>query len=203
MVREAKGAAECCCSKRQRPLARRPPSHTPPLPPLPPPLPLCPRLTYWVVFAAFTALELFTDWILFWLPFYFSAKIALLVWLMHPSTRGAEILYKGYLRAIFVQYSGAIDNLLHSAAVATTSATAAVRTAAASALPSAAAAASSAAAAGASSGAGAMGSSAFASSSSVAAASAVQRSLQPRAQAAPAIDPSLIFGEATGGTHTD
>ena len=61
---------------------------------------------------------MFVDYVLFWLPFYYSAKIAFLVWLMHPSTRGAETLWRSLLRGLFLKYVLHIDNFLNDAGAA-------------------------------------------------------------------------------------
>lgn len=107
----------CVCRGAQRALARAPAalppstlSTSPPPPPHAPP----PRLTYWVVFSFFMLIEVFTDTLLFWLPFYWLAKIAFLVWLMHPATHGASTLYRAYLAEFFKKYTGIVDAALTS-----------------------------------------------------------------------------------------
>mmetsp|Transcript_21547 Transcript_21547/g.28281 ORF Transcript_21547/g.28281 Transcript_21547/m.28281 type:complete len:164 (-) Transcript_21547:405-896(-) len=55
-------------------------------------------LIYWVVYAIFTLLENFVDLVLYWLPFYYSFKMAFLVWLMLPSTQGASFIYNSFLK---------------------------------------------------------------------------------------------------------
>ena len=46
-------------------------------------------LTYWVVFACINIIEPLVSWI----PRYFTAKAIIIIWLLLPQTRGAEILY--------------------------------------------------------------------------------------------------------------
>ena len=55
-------------------------------------------LTYWVVFGAFSIVDHFAGFILMFIPFYFVLKLAFLIWLQHPSTRGASFVYDNYLR---------------------------------------------------------------------------------------------------------
>ncbi len=74
-------------------------------------LPSC-RLTYWVIFATFMTCEYFISAILFWIPFWYTLKIAVLVWCVFhwsfvflnscasyfkrcfsPSTEGANVFY--------------------------------------------------------------------------------------------------------------
>jgi hypothetical protein len=50
-------------------------------------------LTYWIVNTYFTIFELFGDRVLSWLPMYYEAKIALLVFLVTPRFKGASLLY--------------------------------------------------------------------------------------------------------------
>lgn len=73
---------------------------------------------------------MFVDWVLFWVPFYYSAKIAFLVWLMHPATRGAEVMWRSLLRGLFLKYVCHIDGFLNEAGTAGSAVTAAARTAA-------------------------------------------------------------------------
>lgn len=58
-------------------------------------------LTYWTVFGAFQIVEYFSDMILYWFPFYYTFKCAFIVWLMLPSTRGAEVIYQKVVKPAF------------------------------------------------------------------------------------------------------
>jgi hypothetical protein len=51
-------------------------------------------LTYWVCFGIFNVIDQFAGFILKWVPFYYLAKLVLLLFLLHPKTRGAEMVYK-------------------------------------------------------------------------------------------------------------
>ncbi|KAJ2605867.1 ER membrane protein DP1/Yop1 [Coemansia sp. BCRC 34490] len=59
-------------------------------------------LAYWVVFGLFNVAEYFAGFLLYWFPFYYVAKLAFLVWLMLPATRGAERLYHTGVRPIML-----------------------------------------------------------------------------------------------------
>ena len=61
-------------------------------------------LTYWIVFALFNVFETFVDWILYWIPFFYALKLAALVYLMLPQTRGAEFIYKNVIRSTFIAH---------------------------------------------------------------------------------------------------
>ncbi len=97
-----------------------------PLRSLIPSLPL--RLTYWVVYALFTLLEVFKNL----LPqFWYSMKLGILVWAMLPQTQGAAFIYANFLKnfissieekttgdvfcacAMFLYYSFFCATLLH------------------------------------------------------------------------------------------
>ena len=60
-------------------------------------------------------LELFADVLLFWFPFYYTLKIGFLIWLQHPSSRGAEYLYRNVLRAPFLRVNVAIETFIADA----------------------------------------------------------------------------------------
>ena len=49
-------------------------------------------LIYWVVYSFFSIIEVFVDFLLYWIPFYYAFKIAFLMWAMLPQTRGAKFL---------------------------------------------------------------------------------------------------------------
>jgi len=73
-------------------------------------------LTYWVVFAFFTIVETFADYIVGWFPVYWLAKCLFYIWLMVPTEyNGSLILYRRIIRPRFLQYHGSIDNLLADA----------------------------------------------------------------------------------------
>eukprot|EP00040_Diaphanoeca_grandis_P038678 m.257032 g.257032 ORF g.257032 m.257032 type:complete len:176 (+) comp34939_c0_seq1:7-534(+) len=55
-------------------------------------------LIYWMVFGVFAFKEQFSDLLLFWLPFFYEFKIAVLVFCMYPSKQnGATLLYDKFL----------------------------------------------------------------------------------------------------------
>lgn len=71
-------------------------------------------LTYWVVFAYFSIVEYFADFIVGWFPLYWLAKCTFFVWLMLPGDlNGSLILYKRLLRPYFLKHSGAIDESIN------------------------------------------------------------------------------------------
>jgi receptor expression-enhancing protein 5/6 len=61
-------------------------------------------LTYWVVFSFLVVLEGVAGFIVLWIPMYFFLKTGLIVWLYHPSTKGAEIIYNQVVRPYILPY---------------------------------------------------------------------------------------------------
>ena len=55
-------------------------------------------LTYWVVFGFLNILDQYVGFILHFIPFYYVLKLAFLVFLFHPKTKGATWVYDSYLR---------------------------------------------------------------------------------------------------------
>lgn len=55
-------------------------------------------LTYWVVFSFITVLESVLPSLANWIPMYYYNKAALIVWLYHPQSSGAEIIYNQVVR---------------------------------------------------------------------------------------------------------
>lgn len=63
-------------------------------------------IVYWVLYTFFSLIETFQDFILYWIPFYFAFKLALLLWAMLPQTRGAKFLYDNFLKDFLKKKSG-------------------------------------------------------------------------------------------------
>lgn len=54
-------------------------------------------MMYWIVFALFMAAETFTDIFISWFPFYYEIKMAFVLWLLSPYTKGASLLYRKFV----------------------------------------------------------------------------------------------------------
>ncbi|KAF9159429.1 ER membrane protein DP1/Yop1 [Actinomortierella ambigua] len=67
-------------------------------------------LTYWTVYGFVSILESFTDFLLYWFPFYFLLKTVFLLWLMIPTFNGAITVYNRFLRPFLAQHSKDIDS---------------------------------------------------------------------------------------------
>jgi len=70
-------------------------------------------MMYWIVFAAFSAMETFTDiFVAFWFPFYYEVKILLLIWLISPVSRGSlgsSIIYRKFVHPNLMKKEDEID----------------------------------------------------------------------------------------------
>ncbi|NXI54382.1 REEP4 protein, partial [Chloroceryle aenea] len=51
-------------------------------------------MIYLIVFSLFMVVETFTDLLISWFPFYYEIKMAFVIWLLSPYTRGACLLYR-------------------------------------------------------------------------------------------------------------
>eukprot|EP00048_Salpingoeca_helianthica_P015740 m.228353 g.228353 ORF g.228353 m.228353 type:complete len:160 (-) comp17456_c0_seq1:290-769(-) len=71
-------------------------------------------MKYWTVFGFFQVVETFADSFIFWLPFYYEAKLLFLIFLIHPSFKGADTIYRKTLHPTLLQYEPQIDQLLAS-----------------------------------------------------------------------------------------
>jgi len=61
-------------------------------------------LTYWVVFGCFSIADQFAGIILSLIPFYYVLKVALLIWMFHPSSQGSLTLYNSFILPFFKKY---------------------------------------------------------------------------------------------------
>nr|XP_057946790.1 receptor expression-enhancing protein 1 [Doryrhamphus excisus] len=69
-------------------------------------------MMYWIIFALYTAVEVFTDMFLCWLPFYYELKIAFVVWLLSPYTKGSSVLYRKFVHPTLSSKEKDIDDYI-------------------------------------------------------------------------------------------
>ncbi|CAN0140198.1 unnamed protein product [Hapterophycus canaliculatus] len=60
--------------------------------------------------SVFALVEIFVDFFVSWVPFYYEAKIVLIVWLAMPRYQGASQIYRKLLHPYLDKYEGDIDN---------------------------------------------------------------------------------------------
>ena len=70
-------------------------------------------LIYWTVFAVFSLVDFAAEVILSWFPVYWVAKLAFLVYLWFPVTRGAQRLYKTVLGPAFDRFGPVLADYLN------------------------------------------------------------------------------------------
>lgn len=68
--------------------------------------------TYWVVFFLFVLFELYFNFLLEYIPFYFLIKLIFLVWLFFPSTQGAIFIYNNVLKNFYSRYEKDFDTFV-------------------------------------------------------------------------------------------
>lgn len=71
-------------------------------------------LIYWVVYSTLIIAEYFSDWLLFWIPFYYMFKSCLLIWCMHPNYNGSMVIYNNLIRPAFIAHEKKIDKVLNN-----------------------------------------------------------------------------------------
>ncbi|XP_034086959.1 receptor expression-enhancing protein 2 isoform X2 [Gymnodraco acuticeps] len=69
-------------------------------------------MMYWIVFALFTTAETATDLLLSWFPFYFELKIAFVIWLLSPYTKGSSVLYRKFVHPTLSSKEKEIDEYI-------------------------------------------------------------------------------------------
>ena len=67
-------------------------------------------LTYWVVFGLFNIIDQFAGFVLHWIPFYYFLKLCFLVYLFHPSTKGATTVYNFWVLPYLSEYNKTLDD---------------------------------------------------------------------------------------------
>ncbi|WCJ30957.1 HVA22-like protein K [Euphorbia peplus] len=66
-------------------------------------------LIYWAAYGSVSLVEVFADKFLSWVPMYYHAKFAFLVWLQLPSSCGAQQIYSNHLRPFFSRHQARVD----------------------------------------------------------------------------------------------
>ncbi|PNJ76923.1 REEP4 isoform 5 [Pongo abelii] len=66
-------------------------------------------MMYWIVFALFMAAEIITDIFISWFPFYYEIKMAFVLWLLSPYTKGASLLYRKFVHPSLSRHEKEID----------------------------------------------------------------------------------------------
>ncbi|KAL8036426.1 hypothetical protein ABFX02_12G157900 [Erythranthe guttata] len=64
---------------------------------------------YWIIVAALTVVENFTDIFISWLPMYRGIKLALFIYLWHPNTKGSGYVYETLLQPYISRHETDID----------------------------------------------------------------------------------------------
>uniref|UniRef100_A0A7M4E4G0 Receptor expression-enhancing protein 4 n=1 Tax=Crocodylus porosus TaxID=8502 RepID=A0A7M4E4G0_CROPO len=72
-------------------------------------------MMYWIVFALFMATETLTDVFISWFPFYYEIKMAFVVWLLSPYTKGASLLYRKFIHPTLSRREKEIDMYISQA----------------------------------------------------------------------------------------
>ena len=66
-------------------------------------------LTYWVVYGLFTVFDLFTSFLINKIPFYYTFKLAFLIWMFMPNFKGSIYIYNLVIGPLFKKYEGKFD----------------------------------------------------------------------------------------------
>ncbi|XP_052000999.1 receptor expression-enhancing protein 3a isoform X2 [Xyrauchen texanus] len=69
-------------------------------------------MMYWIVFALYTVLETITDLSMAWFPLYHELKVAFVIWLLTPYTRGASLIYRKFLHPMLASKEKEIDDYI-------------------------------------------------------------------------------------------
>ncbi|XP_037353229.1 receptor expression-enhancing protein 3 [Talpa occidentalis] len=69
-------------------------------------------MMYWIVFALYTVIETITDQTVAWFPLYYEIKIAFVIWLLSPYTKGASLIYRKFLHPLLSSKEREIDDYI-------------------------------------------------------------------------------------------
>ena len=66
-------------------------------------------LTYWVVYGLFTVFDIFTSFLINRIPFYYTLKLAFLIWMFMPNFKGSIYVYNYVIGPLFKKYESKFD----------------------------------------------------------------------------------------------
>ncbi|XP_022416308.1 receptor expression-enhancing protein 3 isoform X3 [Orcinus orca] len=69
-------------------------------------------MMYWIVFALYTVTETVADQTVAWFPLYYELKIAFVIWLLSPYTKGASLIYRKFLHPLLSSKEREIDDYI-------------------------------------------------------------------------------------------
>ncbi|XP_024417110.1 receptor expression-enhancing protein 3 [Desmodus rotundus] len=69
-------------------------------------------MMYWIVFALYTVIETVADQTVAWFPLYYELKIAFVIWLLSPYTKGASLIYRKLLHPLLSSKEREIDDYI-------------------------------------------------------------------------------------------
>lgn len=69
-------------------------------------------MMYWIVFALYTVIETVADQTVAWFPLYYELKIAFVIWLLSPYTKGASLIYRKFLHPLLSAKEREIDDYI-------------------------------------------------------------------------------------------
>ncbi|OON18388.1 TB2/DP1, HVA22 family [Opisthorchis viverrini] len=73
-------------------------------------------LTYWVVFAAVSVFEAFTDILFYWIPLYSLLKCCMFLFMMIPTEpNGSVLIYQRIIRPYFLKHEKKLDDAVKAA----------------------------------------------------------------------------------------
>jgi receptor expression-enhancing protein 5/6 len=67
-------------------------------------------LTYWVVYALYKVADDWSETLFYWVPFYYPIKLAFLIFLFAPQTKGAAKLYDYVIRPFITKHQSDIES---------------------------------------------------------------------------------------------
>ena len=69
-------------------------------------------LSFWCVFGIFQIVEMFFEFILAFIPYYYILRVAFFVFLMAPQTNGSALIYKSLISPFLKKHEDEIKNII-------------------------------------------------------------------------------------------
>ena len=69
-------------------------------------------LSFWCIYGIFQTVEMFFGFILSYIPFYSWIRLGFFIYLMHPETQGAEVLYRRFFSPFLKAHQKEIEDII-------------------------------------------------------------------------------------------
>jgi receptor expression-enhancing protein 5/6 len=69
-------------------------------------------LIYWSIYGMFILIDDYSTFFISYFPYYYTLKLAFIIWLYFPTTKGAILIYNLFLKSLFEKHHDKFDSII-------------------------------------------------------------------------------------------